>query len=84
MRASVRRDEGGVELRLDGQLCGELTMSYSPGPTPNKLLNTQYQTMSSEIGVVGRTCSAEIEESGQVAAAGQPRVGLAQLVKEGV
>lgn len=30
------------------------------------------------------TCGAEVEEAGQVAAAGQPRVGLAQLVKEGV
>lgn len=40
MRASVRGDEGGVELWLDGQLCGEPTMSVNRGATADKLLNT--------------------------------------------
>lgn len=30
------------------------------------------------------TCGAEVEEHGQISAAGQASVGLAQLVKEGV
>lgn len=77
----MRGDEGGVELWLDGQLCGEPTVSVICGPTANKLLNT---VRGGRVSSEWPTCSAEIEESGQVAAAGQPRVGLAQLVKEGV